>query len=122
METESHYLSVIRVWAALAWADGVIQPAEATAIRRLISRAPMLSAEEREAALGFLQQKVELQPETLTGFSPQLRAGVYRAALQLAHVDKDFAEEERSFLQRLRQALDLDQATVAQIEQAITKA
>lgn len=121
METESHYLSVIRVWAALAWADGVIQPAEAAAIRRLVARAPMLSQEEREAAQGFLQRKVELLPETLTGLSPQLRAGVYRAALQLAHIDQVFAEEERSFLLRLRQALDLDPDTADQIEREAVK-
>ena len=34
---ESQFLSVIRVWASMAWADGVIHDAEAQALRRLMA-------------------------------------------------------------------------------------
>ena len=43
---ESQILSVIRVWAAVAWADGVLAEAEAEGLRRLI-RTAELTADER---------------------------------------------------------------------------
>lgn len=116
---ESQYLTVIGVWAALAWADGVIVEAEAIALRRLISRAPMLTPEERSVAEGYLTQRTELPVEGLRKLDVGLRAGVYRAALQLAHIDRDFAEPERKFMVRLQESLQLDQTTVREIEAAV---
>ena len=46
---ETQILSVIRVWAAVAWADGVLAEAEADGMRRLI-RSADLTPEEREIA------------------------------------------------------------------------
>ena len=46
---ESQILSVIRMWAAVAWADGVLAEAEAEGMRRLIRNAD-LTDDERAAA------------------------------------------------------------------------
>ena len=52
---ESQILSVIRMWAAVAWADGMLAEAEAEGLRRLI-RAAELTADERAAAMQLLAE------------------------------------------------------------------
>ena len=118
---ESQYLAVIRVWAALAWADGVIQDSERDAITKLISVA-QLSDEDRKTAMGFLDAKVELATDSISGLSAPAREGIYRAALRMAMVDLDMAKEETAMLARLREGLNIDEATAKSIETAITKA
>src|SRR4029450_12449991 len=88
---ESQFLSVIRIWAALAWADGVMQPAEAAAMRRLIDAAD-LDPVDRQRALGFLDAKGELDPTSLESYTDDVRRGIYRAACRLAAVDREVAE------------------------------
>lgn len=115
---ESQYLSVIRMWAALAWADGVIVDSEAAAMKRLVESAD-LTDEERETALGWLDKKVELDTTNTSGLSEEARHGIYRAALRLAGVDLDFAEEELQFLDRLRGALEISESTAADLEKSV---
>lgn len=115
---ESQYLSVIRIWAALAWADGVIADAEAAAMRRLIDSAD-LTDEEREEALAWLEEKVELDTANIAGLSMDARHGIYRAAGRLAAVDLEVADEERSFLERLRTGLDIDEETARELEKGV---
>lgn len=115
---ESQYLSVIRIWAALAWADGVIVDSEAAAMKRLVESAD-LTDEERETALGWLDKKVELDTTNTAGLSEEARHGIYRAALRLAGVDLDFAEEELQFLDRLRGALEISQSTAEDLEKSV---
>lgn len=118
---ESQYLAVIRVWAALAWADGVIQDSERDAITKLISVA-QLSDEDRETATALLDSKVELSTDSISGLSAPAREGIYRAALRMAMVDLDMAKEETAMLARLREGLKIDEATAKSIETAITEA
>jgi uncharacterized membrane protein YebE (DUF533 family) len=115
---ETQFLSVIRLWAALAWADGVVKPAEATALRRLIDAAE-LTDDERVHAQGFLARKVELDPTNLEGLSVDSRQGIYRAACRLAAVDRDVADVERSFLAALRSALAVAPDAAEHIETAV---
>jgi len=115
---ESQYLSVIRIWAALAWADGVIADAEAAAMRRLIDSAD-LTDDERKTAVGWLDEKVELNTANIAGLSVEARHGVYRAAARLAAVDLDVAEEERSFLGRLSAGLEIDEDTARELEKGV---
>jgi len=115
---ESQYLSVIRIWAALAWADDVIADAEAAAMKRLVKSAD-LTDEERETALSWLETKVELDTANIEGLSEEARKGIYRAAARLAAVDLDVAEEERKFLSRLREGLKLGDDDVTEIESSI---
>jgi uncharacterized membrane protein YebE (DUF533 family) len=109
-KNESQFLSVIRVWAALAWADGVIHEQEALAMKRLVETAG-LGAADRAKAMGYLDDKIELDTAGLASLNPVARLGIYKAAVRLAGVDKDFADEEVQFLERLRVGLEIDEAT-----------
>jgi uncharacterized membrane protein YebE (DUF533 family) len=115
MSKESPFLQVLRVWAGLAWADGVIAAEEATAIQKLIAQAD-LGDDDREAAFGFLETPVELGVGELRGLPDEARAGIYRAAVRLAAVDRHIAVSETAFLGRLREGLGIDDATAAKIE------
>lgn len=115
---ESQFLSVIRVWAALAWADGVIAEAEATGMKRLIAVA-QLSDTEKETALGFLTSRVDLDTSNLGELSVDAKKGIYRAACRLAAVDHDVAAAERIFLGRLRDGLALTEVDAREIEQGV---
>jgi uncharacterized membrane protein YebE (DUF533 family) len=115
---ETQFLSVIRTWAALAWADGVMQPAEAAALRRLIDAAD-LADDERAAAHGFLTTQVDLDPSALGDLGEEARRGIYRAACRLAAVDRVVADVERSFLGRLRDALGIAPELAREIEVGI---
>lgn len=111
---ESRFLDVIRVWAALIWADGVIAESEKLAMERLIKTAN-LSDEERATAMGWLENKVELADGELAGLSEASRLGVYRAAARLAAVDQDVDDTERNFLGRLRESLGISEETAKKI-------
>lgn len=117
--SESQHLAVIRVWAALAWADGVIQDSERAAITKLIAIA-QLSDDERTKAKSYLDFKVELETEGIANLSQAAREGVYRAALRLAHVDLDRAQEETAMLTRLRDGLDINAETALAIEKSLS--
>ena len=117
-EGESQFLSVIRVWAALAWADDVIVDQEREAMRRLIDGADLTDA-ERETATGWLEHKVDLDVSAVAELSERARHGIYRAAVRLAAIDRDVASEEKAFLARLRRGLEIDDATAKEIESAL---
>jgi uncharacterized membrane protein YebE (DUF533 family) len=115
---ESQYLSVIRVWAALAWADGKIVDSEAAAMRRLVESAD-LTDDERKTALSWIQNRVELDTANIAGLSQDARNGIYRAAGRLAAVDLEVADEERAFLERLRIGLEIDEETARKLEKGV---
>lgn len=112
---ESQILSVIRVWAAVAWADGMLAEAEAEGLRRLI-RSADLTGEERNAALGLLDQRVDLPQVYLNNLSPESRRGIYRAACRMAVVDHVFAHAERKLLDRLQTVLGIPLDIAQEIE------
>lgn len=87
-------------------------------MKRLVKSAD-LSDEERETALGWLENKVELDTEAVDSLSEEARKGIYRAAARLAAVDLDVADEERNFLNKLRDGLKLSEDDVSEIEQSI---
>jgi uncharacterized membrane protein YebE (DUF533 family) len=112
---ESQILSVIRVWAAVAWADGVLAEAEAEGMRRLIRTAD-LTPEERSAATRYLDMRVDLPEIALTNVNPEARRGIYRAACRMAVVDHVFAHAERKMLDRLRGMLSIPAEIATEIE------
>ena len=112
---ESQILSVIRVWAAVAWADGLLAEAEAEGLRRLIRTAD-LTPEERSAALVFIDTKVDLPDVYLNNLSPDSRRGIYRAACRMAVVDHVFASAERRMLDRLQGQLGIPAEIAQEIE------
>jgi uncharacterized membrane protein YebE (DUF533 family) len=115
---ESQFLSVIRVWAAMAWADGVVHDNEAQALRRLIGAAE-LEDDERAAALRFVDEKVDLDTANIEGLSEDARRGIYRAACRMAAVDREIATAERSLLDKLRGHLGIAEEVAKDIEAGI---
>ena len=112
---ESQILSVIRVWAAVAWADGVLAAAEADGMRKLI-RAAELAVEERVTAARYLDQKVDLPDVYLQNLNPEARRGIYRAACRMAVVDHVFAHSERKMLDKLQTLLGIPGEIAIEIE------
>src|SRR5687767_14720050 len=112
---ESQILSVIRVWAAVAWADGMLAEAEAEGMRRLIRTAD-LTNDERAAAMAMLDTRVELTEMYLDNLNPESRRGIYRAACRMAVVDHVFAHAERKLLDRLQSVLGIPQDIAKEIE------
>ena len=112
---ETQILSVIRVWAAVAWADGVLAEAEAEGLRRLVRTAD-LTTEERTAALTFLDTRIELPDVYLNNLNPEARRGIYRAACRMAVVDHVFAHAERKMLDRLQSLLGIPLNIAKEIE------
>ena len=112
---ESQILSVIRVWAAVAWADGLLAEAEAEGMRRLI-RSADLTPQERAASAKYLDAKVDLPDVVLTNVNPEARRGIYRAACRMAVVDHVFAHAERKMLDRLRGMLNIPAEIATEIE------
>ncbi len=112
---ESQVLTVIRVWAAVAWADGVLAEMEAEGLRRLI-RSAELSADERGLALQTLEAEVSLPATFLTSLDPDARRGIYRAACRMAVVDHVFHETERNVLHKLRGLLGVPEDVAQEIE------
>jgi uncharacterized tellurite resistance protein B-like protein len=112
---ESQVLTVIRMWAAVAWADGLLAEAEAEGLRRLI-RTAELSDDERAAALEFLETTTTLPDSYLTNLTVEARRGVYRAACRMAIVDHEFANSEQRQLRRLRELLGIPDDIALEIE------
>ena len=112
---ESQILSVIRVWAAVAWADGVLAEAEAEGLRKLIRTAD-LTDDERRDATQFLAGRIELPNVYLQNLNPESRRGIYRAACRMAVVDHVFAHAERKLLDRLQALLAIPAEIATEIE------
>lgn len=112
---ESQILSVIKVWAAVAWADGMLAEAEAEGMRRLIRTAD-LTGDERATAMGYLDQRVEMPELYLKNLNPESRKGIYRAACRMAVVDHVFATAERKLLDRLQTVLGIPMDIAQEIE------
>jgi len=112
---ESQILNVIRVWAAVAWADGMLAEAEAEGLRRLVHSAD-LTSEERQRAMAFLDSRVELPDLYMKNLNPESRRGIYRAACRMAVVDHVFAHAERKMLDRLQGMLGIPLDIAQEIE------
>jgi uncharacterized membrane protein YebE (DUF533 family) len=103
------------MWAAVAWADGVMSETEVESLGRLIRHAD-LTDDERAGAREFLATRTELPETYLTNLTPDARRGVYRAACRMAIVDHVFSVTERALLDRLRNLLGLPVDIAQQIE------
>ena len=114
---ENQFLSVIRIWAAMAWADGKVVAAEALAMERLIQAAELGEA-ERATARGYLKEKVELDTSGLDGLTAEAKKGIYKAACRMAAVDRTLDEPEKQLLIKLRDGLAIGDAA-GEIETAV---
>jgi uncharacterized membrane protein YebE (DUF533 family) len=114
--SQNQTLLAIQVWIATAWADGKISPAEQKGMEALIGMAKLTDA-ERQTARGWLKQKIDLDDVEIEKITAEERGNIYSAALSVVAMDDDIASGELKFLDRLRLALELDDATVATIRQ-----
>jgi len=112
---DSQILAAIRMWAAIAWADGMLAGAEAEGLRRLIRTADLTDRERHEAA-AFLDVEVTLPDTLMTNLAPEARRGIYRAACRMAIVDHVFAEAEREMLRKLSERLGVPKEIAEEIE------
>ena len=115
---ESQFLTLIRTWAAVAWADGKIADPEREALKRLIDGAELTSA-DRDLANSFLTTRIDLSEVGVDGLSPDARRGIYKAACRMAAVDREVAASERDILVRLRDALGISTDDAGEIEASI---
>ncbi len=109
-------LSILRFWAACAWADDSLHPTEAAALRRLIEASEDLTDGEAAEARGYLETPPAVSLDEVQELSPEAREGVYRAARGIMRLDHEVAPEELSFLGRLRERLALPAELLRRIE------
>jgi uncharacterized membrane protein YebE (DUF533 family) len=102
-------LTSIKVWAAAAWADGMVLEEEALAMELIIAAAP-ISDDERELARRWIKTPVTLEDLDLSTIPREERLVLYTEACKLVGVDHYIASAERGFLFRLGNALALDEA------------
>ena len=114
MTSDNPVLLAIKVWIAAAWADGVLAPAEEASINAAIGIAKLSDA-EREAARGWLKNKLSLDDIHLSKIPGDDRAGIYAAALSVVAVDEQVAAAEVKFLERLQKALHIDAKAAEEI-------
>jgi uncharacterized membrane protein YebE (DUF533 family) len=113
---EAEALLMVRAMIAAAKADGGVDAAERAAIAGQLDAAG-LSAEERDFVLADFDRP--LTPEALAreARDPMLRARLYAAAFAGAG---DITPPERAWLDALAQALKLDKAAAAAIEERLS--
>jgi len=113
---ESEVFLAVKIWAAAAWADGVIADEEAESMRMVIGMAK-LTDEEREAGLAMLENKVELDDIDVSSLAEDDRLNIYSATLGVITVDNKVVATELAFLDRLRAALGIDEDKAAELHE-----
>lgn len=106
---------MLRLLAAVSWSDGTLDEREAANLNRLINSAE-LDDDERSEALGWLQGAAELGSVDIGSLSPNQRLATYQAAVRIALTDQRLDDAERSFLDRVRDALGIDAEQASEIE------
>ncbi len=112
MGEPNHVLTAIKVWAAAAWADGVIVEAERLAMTAIIEVAT-LTESERDVARRWIDHRVGLEDLELAKIPAAERLHIYSVACGMAAFDKDVAAAERGFVDRLGTALGISAADAA---------
>jgi uncharacterized membrane protein YebE (DUF533 family) len=116
MGDTNHLLTAVKVWAAAAWADGVIVESEAMTMKAIIEVA-RLSDAEKATARGWIDRKVTLEDVELDKIPASERVHIYSVACGMVAFDKDVAAAERGFLDRLGKALAISDADATKARQ-----
>jgi uncharacterized membrane protein YebE (DUF533 family) len=106
---------MIRLLAAVSWADGELADNEAATIERLINSAN-LDDDERAKARSWLAAPVDLDPADVGALNMNQRLATYQGAVRIALSDEVIADEERVLLDRIRDALGLSAEQALEIE------
>lgn len=113
---DSSHLDVLRVWIAMAWADGRMSSEESAALRRFINGSLAPGSPAHAQALSWLEKSDGGDLAALEGLNPDASAGIYMAAWRIANIDGELAPAERVLLDRLAKRLALTPATIQEIE------
>jgi uncharacterized tellurite resistance protein B-like protein len=106
---------MLRLLAAVSWSDGELSEDEAANLERLIKAADLDDAERSEAR-AWLTTAVELGTIDIGALSVNQRLATYQGAVRIALTDQQLDVAERSFLDRVRDALGIDAEQAAEIE------
>ncbi|MCA9675960.1 MAG: DUF533 domain-containing protein [Kofleriaceae bacterium] len=109
MSDQDYLLTAFKVWAAAAWADGVIVDAERATMQAIIA-ASKLSDEQRAVATGWLAAPVTVDDAELAKIPEHERLHIYSVACGVAAMDRDVAAAEQAFVERLATALGISKA------------
>jgi uncharacterized membrane protein YebE (DUF533 family) len=110
-------MTAVKVWAAAAWADGVIVESEALAMHAIIEVAKLTDAQKDEAR-GWLTRKVSIEDVKLANIPATERLHIYAVACGMIAFDKEVAGDERTFLDRLAKSLQISDADAARARTA----
>lgn len=123
---ESVCLSLIRLWAALAWADNNLSPEQEQGLKRLVQSSTWLSDAEQTAARSFYAgdpvsfDLATLDEPAFGRLSNALREKVYLAAVHLHRLARNAPQREREFLRQLRARLRVADSAAAELEAQVT--
>ena len=106
---------MIRLLAAVSWADGELADNESAAIERLINAAN-LDDDERAKARTWLAAPVDIDDADVSALTMNQRLATYQAAIRIALSDDELGEEERVLLDRIRDALGISAEQALEIE------
>jgi tellurite resistance protein len=128
-EQLNHHAALVYVMVAISSVDRAMTDEEFARIGEIVSKLPVFAdcdynvllktteaCGEILSADGGLQQVLQLVRE---GLPEKLRETAYWVALEIAAADRLTRPEEIRFLERLREALELDSSTTAAIERGI---
>jgi uncharacterized membrane protein YebE (DUF533 family) len=113
MNDGDHLVTAVKIWAAAAWADGVVVESEAMTLRAIIAVAK-LTDEQRATAVRWIDTRVTLEDVDVKNIPAADRVHIFSVACGMVAFDQKVAAEERGFLERLAKALDLSAADAAQ--------
>lgn len=109
MSDRDHVFMAVKIWAAAAWADGVIVDSEAMTMKAII-QAAKLTDEQRATARTWIDQKVDFEDLDLAAIPAAEKLHIYSVACGMVAFDQDVASAEKGFLERLGKALALSPA------------
>ncbi len=119
-------LFIIKLWAAIAWADTSLSASRRKALKKLIERAVSLSPTENQTAQSYLKQTIDIPPSgtelaELPKLAADVKKDIYICALQLARLDSTPSLNGEAALKKLRTWLQLDEVSLMQVNAMLPK-
>jgi uncharacterized tellurite resistance protein B-like protein len=97
-------MRLLRVLAAAAWVDGEVQDHERAFMQKLLDKLP-LGADERAAALGYLDKPPHPAEADPTKIPPEHREALVKLVWQVIGADGKISDEEMQTVKDLEELL-----------------
>ena len=104
--SEKPFVEAVRILAAMAWADGSMDPNEEKMLRSMIEVGP-LDADEKAKARSWLGSRPNDTVDAVKKLALEARLDIYRSAVRVAAADGRTVRDERNFLTGLAERLDI---------------